>query len=89
MHFYAWQKGLKTGMYYLRSKAATDPIKFTLGKKHQQKFVANAKTSDPVVSASVSARETPAAPVEMSVPEPVATGKVCSLDDPTCEACSA
>ncbi|MEM9992229.1 MAG: ribonucleoside-diphosphate reductase subunit alpha, partial [Bacteroidota bacterium] len=29
MHFYAWQKGLKTGMYYLRSKAATDPIKFT------------------------------------------------------------
>ena len=89
MHFYAWQKGLKTGMYYLRSKAATDPIKFTLGKKHQQKFVANAKTSDPVVSASVSAKEAPAAPVEMSVPEPIPTGKVCSLDDPTCEACSA
>jgi len=30
MHFYAWQKGLKTGMYYLRSKSAVDPIKFTL-----------------------------------------------------------
>jgi len=39
MHFYGWQKGLKTGMYYLRSKAATDPIKFTLSAKHQQKFV--------------------------------------------------
>ena len=39
MHFYAWQKGLKTGMYYLRSKAAVDPIKFTLSEKHQQKFV--------------------------------------------------
>lgn len=39
MHFYAWNKGLKTGMYYLRSKAAVDPIKFTLGDKHQQKFV--------------------------------------------------
>ncbi len=39
MHFYAWQKGLKTGMYYLRSKAAVDPIKFTLSQKHQQKFV--------------------------------------------------
>jgi ribonucleoside-diphosphate reductase alpha chain len=39
MHFYAWQKGLKTGMYYLRSKAAVDPIKFTLSDKHQQKFV--------------------------------------------------
>jgi ribonucleoside-diphosphate reductase alpha chain len=88
MHFYAWQKGLKTGMYYLRSKAATDPIKFTLGQKHQQKFVANAKVDSPVVSATIPA-EKPVAPVDMSVPEPVATGKVCSLDDPTCEACSA
>ena len=32
MHFYAWKKGLKTGMYYLRSKAATDAIKFTVDK---------------------------------------------------------
>jgi len=36
MHFYGWQKGLKTGMYYLRSKAAVDPIKFTLDNKHQR-----------------------------------------------------
>lgn len=41
MHFYSWQKGLKTGMYYLRSKAAVDPIKFTLGEKHQTKFAKN------------------------------------------------
>lgn len=32
MHFYAWKKGLKTGMYYLRSTAAADAIKFTLDK---------------------------------------------------------
>ena len=32
MHFYAWQKGLKTGMYYLRTKAARDAIKFTVDK---------------------------------------------------------
>ena len=32
MHFYAWEKGLKTGMYYLRTKAATDAIKFTIDK---------------------------------------------------------
>jgi ribonucleoside-diphosphate reductase alpha chain len=32
MHFYAWKKGLKTGMYYLRSQAATAAIKFTLDK---------------------------------------------------------
>lgn len=39
MHFYAWQKGLKTGMYYLRSKAAVEPIKFSLSEKHHRKFV--------------------------------------------------
>ncbi len=36
MHFYAWKAGLKTGMYYLRSKAATEAIKFTVTKEHQQ-----------------------------------------------------
>jgi len=30
MHFYGWKKGLKTGMYYLRSQAAADAIKFTV-----------------------------------------------------------
>lgn len=30
VHFYAWEKGLKTGMYYLRSRPAADPIKFTV-----------------------------------------------------------
>ena len=29
-HFYSWKKGLKTGMYYLRTKAAADAIKFTV-----------------------------------------------------------
>jgi ribonucleoside-diphosphate reductase alpha chain len=33
MHFYAWKRGLKTGMYYLRTKAAADAIKFTLEKQ--------------------------------------------------------
>jgi len=32
MHFYAWKSGLKTGMYYLRTKSAVDAIKFTLSK---------------------------------------------------------
>ena len=32
MHFYAWKKGLKTGMYYLRTKAARDAVKFTVTK---------------------------------------------------------
>ncbi len=33
MHFYGWKAGLKTGMYYLRTKAATDAIKFTLDRE--------------------------------------------------------
>lgn len=36
MHFYGWEKGLKTGMYYLRTKAATDAIKFTIEKNVEQ-----------------------------------------------------
>jgi ribonucleoside-diphosphate reductase alpha chain len=45
MHFYAWKSGLKTGMYYLRTKSAVDAIKFTLknkGKKEVVKEVAEA-----------------------------------------------
>ncbi len=38
MHFYAWKQGLKTGMYYLRSKAATDAIKFTIDKDALKKL---------------------------------------------------
>jgi ribonucleoside-diphosphate reductase alpha chain len=38
MHFYAWKKGLKTGMYYLRAKAAVDAIKFTVQKKQPQEI---------------------------------------------------
>jgi ribonucleoside-diphosphate reductase alpha chain len=34
MHFYAWKKGLKTGMYYLRTKAAVDAIKFTVDSSY-------------------------------------------------------
>lgn len=33
MHFYAWKAGLKTGMYYLRTKAATDAVKFTVDRQ--------------------------------------------------------
>ncbi len=42
MHFYAWRKGLKTGMYYLRSKPATNAIQFTV----DQEALAKNKTQD-------------------------------------------
>ncbi len=35
MHFYAWEKGLKTGMYYLRTKPAASAIKFTVDKQYE------------------------------------------------------
>ena len=40
MHFYAWKSGLKTGMYYLRTKSAVDAIKFTLDNKKKEEPVA-------------------------------------------------
>jgi len=45
MHFYAWKKGLKTGMYYLRSKAATSAIQFTVDKSQLDNAPVNAKIS--------------------------------------------
>ena len=38
MHFHGWELGLKTGLYYLRTKAAADAIKFTV-QKQQAKTV--------------------------------------------------
>ena len=43
MHFYGWKAGLKTGMYYLRTKSATDAIKFTLDKEVISEPVAKTK----------------------------------------------
>jgi ribonucleoside-diphosphate reductase alpha chain len=48
MHFYAWKKGLKTGMYYLRTKAARDAIQFTVDK---------ASLQEPIVAVSKDQRE--------------------------------
>jgi len=45
MHFYAWKSGLKTGMYYLRTKSAVDAIKFTLDKKKEEKVPATVATT--------------------------------------------
>ncbi len=94
MHFYAWQKGLKTGMYYLRSKAATDPIKFTLSQKHQQKYVTQA-TEETVAVPSVPVTHAATTTMTQNAPQMTAldieavAGKVCSIDNPDCEACSA
>ena len=44
MHFYGWEKGLKTGMYYLRTKAARDAIKFTVDKSQLEEPVPIAKS---------------------------------------------
>ena len=35
MHFYGWKSGLKTGMYYLRTKSAVNAIQFTLSKEKE------------------------------------------------------
>ncbi len=64
MHFYAWKSGLKTGMYYLRTKAAVDAIKFTLN---------NDKKAEPSIV------EKPAA-VAVEVVAPVENGEMTAED---------
>ena len=49
MHFYAWKSGLKTGMYYLRTKAAVDAIKFTLNNDKKAEPVKEAVALETVV----------------------------------------
>jgi ribonucleoside-diphosphate reductase alpha chain len=39
MHFYAWKKGLKTGMYYLRTQAATQAVQFTVEKQGSNEVI--------------------------------------------------
>ncbi|MGB3145121.1 MAG: ribonucleoside-diphosphate reductase subunit alpha, partial [Maribacter sp.] len=55
MHFYAWKSGLKTGMYYLRTKAAVDAIKFTLdNSKKKEEPVSIAVDTEVMTPATIS-----------------------------------
>lgn len=63
MHFYAWKKGLKTGMYYLRTKAAVDAIKFTVDSAYLKQPGTN-NTEKPLVN------ETAMAEVSCSIDNP-------------------
>ncbi|MBA4737754.1 MAG: ribonucleoside-diphosphate reductase subunit alpha, partial [Cryomorphaceae bacterium] len=103
MHFYAWKKGLKTGMYYLRSKPATSAIKFTVKKNAQTDMspgVSSGATSDTADAVPATTAEPTAAEVEARVKaqkeamakmsEEVTTEEkiACSIDNPDeCVAC--
>ena len=75
MHFYAWKSGLKTGMYYLRTKSAVDAIKFTIDNTKKEEVVKEkreAVASTPAAAAITpppSAEETAQIPVEPLTPE--------------------
>lgn len=70
MHFYGWKKGLKTGMYYLRTQAATQAVQFTVDK--QKEIVINDQN---VSGMNIS-------PVAGSDIEPTRTdGPACSMQD--------
>ncbi len=93
MHFYAWKKGLKTGMYYLRTKSAADAIKFTIetGMMKQtlevEAAVAAAEAAVAVAEAAVSGADVKLGHTVISKQEAY-DQMACSLDDPdSCEAC--
>jgi ribonucleoside-diphosphate reductase alpha subunit len=95
MHFYAWKKGLKTGMYYLRSTAAADAIKFTLDKSALEPTVAavTSTVAEPVMAVqSVAVAENQQAIQYEQLPladyDQKRSDMACSLDNPdACEAC--
>ena len=81
-HFYAWKKGLKTGMYYLRTKAAADAIKFTVDQSALNKTGGEILGNEDQL---VVERNNPA---QMDEAEKMAQLS-CSLDNPdACESCS-
>lgn len=92
MHFYAWKKGLKTGMYYLRSTAAADAIKFTLDKNAMQQ-PAESEVAPEIPSIQIpvvaEAQQTIAyAQNSLSDYDQKLSDMACSLDNPdACEAC--
>ncbi len=76
MHFYGWKKGLKTGMYYLRTKAATQAVQFTVEKQA-------GKQTEPITS-TVNLKETSSInqPVIINAVEPTQNeGPTCSMED--------
>ena len=98
MHFYAWKKGLKTGMYYLRSKAATSAIQFTVDKSQlgepqpeaqpQQDITKNTDTKVSRPPSNGSAPQGPQASTEDDLAALKAAQVACSLDNPDdCEMC--
>ena len=99
LHFHAWKSGLKTGMYYLRTKAATDAIKFTLDKSKLNEPAAAEVVMEPVltaptttgpVSVGMAAQRVATMSVQAMTAEERAAAEIsCSLDNPdNCEMCS-
>ena len=50
MHFYAWKAGLKTGMYYLRTRAAVNAVKFTVTQETKTPEISQAEREAMVCS---------------------------------------
>jgi ribonucleoside-diphosphate reductase alpha chain len=94
MHFYAWKKGLKTGMYYLRSTAAADAIKFTHDKAAMSEPQQKETVVTEPVEAYVAVAANTAAQTSLYEAQPATdydqkrADMACSLDNPeACEAC--
>lgn len=88
MHFYSWQQGLKTGIYYLRSKSAVDPIKFTLQDKYQRTADKDSTINSPgKVEPNGFERGDGSNAGSPLLNDQITEGAVCNMDDPDCLAC--
>ena len=76
MHFYAWKKGLKTGMYYLRTQAATQAVQFTI-EKNKASIPEAVAGNDTVAGATAAAIAAPTVDPESGE----ITGAVCTMQE--------
>lgn len=91
MHFYGWKAGLKTGMYYLRTKAAADAIKFTAdaaAAKETPEVLGNEDVLIMERQQQISAERQAILEAEAKKAAEVAAQITCSIDNKDdCEAC--
>ncbi|MFM9422817.1 MAG: Ribonucleoside-diphosphate reductase, partial [Bacteroidota bacterium] len=88
MHFHAWKLGLKTGMYYLRTKAAADAIKFTIEKQAEVAIEQSNDVHETELQYAAHAAQAAAAASFSTDDAQNRADMTCSLDNPeACEAC--
>lgn len=82
MHFYGWKKGLKTGMYYLRTRPAAEAIKFTVDQQKLKARTTDTPSKQQPNGAQSPVPSSPSPAPGGAAPEPLETdGEICRMEE--------